>query len=127
MEDGDTRSSLGILSHHHLSKEWGLERSGLKIEGPVRVMTYRGKEFIPPSRINKVLRSIHRDHKGAVTGQQKAHQKWFWPYMEDYIIEDMDGCGKCKEGQKPRYIPKEETLVYQPSQPTTLLRGGIDY
>ena len=115
------------LGRHHPAKGWGLERSELEIQGPTGLMTYKGKEFVPPSKLKKALESIHTDHKGVIKGQLKAQQKWFWPHMEDHMREAMDICKECKDRQEPRDTPKEETREYQPPRPTTLLRGGIDY
>ena len=93
---------------NHPAKGWGLERAGLEIQGLEEVLTYRGKEFVPPSKLQEVLASIHIDHEGTTIGQLKAQQKWFWPHMEDHIREAMDISEDCKDKPKSRDTPMEE-------------------
>ena len=39
------------LGHNHPVKRWGMERAGLKIQGLEEVLTYRGKEVVPNSKL----------------------------------------------------------------------------
>ena len=97
--------------------------TNLEIQGPEEVLTYKGKEFVPPSKLQEVLESIHTDHEGTNMGQLKAQQKWFWPHVEDHIKEAIDICKECKGRLESKDTPKEEIREYQPPQSTNLLKG----
>ena len=102
------------LGHIHPAKRWGTVRTNLEIQDPEGILTYRGKEVMHPSKLQEVLASIHRNHKGTIRSQSKAQQRWFWPYMEDHIKEAMDTCEECQGNVRPKDTPKEEAREYQP-------------
>ena len=41
----------------------------------MKLINYRGKEFLPPSKLWDVLASIHTYHEGTIMGQLKEQQK----------------------------------------------------
>ena len=72
VEEGTGWEALG---HNHPAKRWGMVRANLEIQGPEGILTYRGKEVMPPSKLREVLASIHMNHKGTIRSQSKARQK----------------------------------------------------